>query len=239
MTNDKPNLTDSHFAELMGNQFGDLLKPKKFYPNISVEYSPTKEEWEEIAEAIWIGALEGGSNHWIAYIHTGGHDLKTGSDIVDSNFEIVIHEDNGSYYGYGTEEENIKKLVKELGLEAQVMFFKDISENLKNALISKSNIFVMPSIKYKTSVEGFGIAYVEAAQYGIPSIGGKDGGAADAIDHDKTGLICDGDNLDEIYSSLNLMLENKKFIEFGKNAKLNSDKFLWSNIIENYKKILV
>jgi phosphatidylinositol alpha-1,6-mannosyltransferase len=141
--------------------------------------------------------------------------------------------------GYGTEEENIKKLVKELGLEAQVMFFKDISENLKNALISKSNIFVMPSIKYKASVEGFGIAYIEAAQFSVPSLGGKDGGAADAIQHDKTGLICDGDNLDEIYSSLNLMLENKKFIEFGKNAKLNSDKFLWSNIIENYKKILI
>ncbi len=141
--------------------------------------------------------------------------------------------------GYGTEEENIKKLVKELGLEAQVMFFKDISENLKNALISKSNIFVMPSIKYKTSVEGFGIAYIEAAQFSVPSLGGKDGGAADAIQPDKTGLICDGDNLDEIYSSLNSMLENKKFIEFGKNAKLNSDKFLWSNIIENYKKILV
>ena len=141
--------------------------------------------------------------------------------------------------GYGTEEENIKKLVKELGLEAQVMFFKDISENLKNALISKSNIFVMPSIKYKTSVEGFGIAYIEAAQFSVPSLGGKDGGAADAIQHDKTGLICDGDNLDEIYSSLNSMLENKKFIEFGKNAKLNSDKFLWSNIIENYKKILM
>ena len=141
--------------------------------------------------------------------------------------------------GYGTEEENIKRLVKELGLEAQVMFFKDISENLKNALISKSNIFVMPSIQYKASVEGFGIAYIEAAQFSVPSLGGKDGGAADAIQHDKTGLICDGDNLDEIYSSLNLMLENKKFIEFGKNAKLNSDKFLWSNIIENYKKILM
>jgi len=95
MTNDKPNLTDSHFAELMDNQFGDLLKPKKFYPTISVEYSPSREEWVEIAEAIWVGALEGGSNHWIAYIHTGGHDLKTGSDVVDSNFEIVIHEDDG------------------------------------------------------------------------------------------------------------------------------------------------
>ncbi len=141
--------------------------------------------------------------------------------------------------GHGNEEENIKKLVKELDLEAQVMFFKDISENLKNALVFKSNIFVMPSIEYKTSVEGFGIAYIEAAQLGIPSLGGKDGGAVDAIQHDKTGLICDGNNLDEIYSSLNLMLENKKFLEFGKNAKLNSNKFLWTNIIENYKELLM
>ncbi len=140
--------------------------------------------------------------------------------------------------GYGEEEENIKKLVKELDLEAQVMFFKDISNDLKNALVSKSNIFVMPSIIHKKSVEGFGIAYVEAAQYGIPSIGGKDGGAADAIDHEKTGLICDGNNLDDIYSSINSLLENKKYLNLGKNAKEFVNKFQWSKIIEEYKKIL-
>jgi phosphatidyl-myo-inositol dimannoside synthase len=140
--------------------------------------------------------------------------------------------------GYGDEENNIKKLVKELDLEAQVMFFKDISDNLKNALIAKSNIFIMPSIIYKSSVEGFGIVYTEAAQYGVPSIGGKDGGASDAIDHEKTGLICDGNNLDEIYSSINSMLENKKYLEFGKNAKDSVSKFYWSNIVEEYKKIL-
>ena len=140
--------------------------------------------------------------------------------------------------GYGDEEENIKKLVKELDLESQVMFFKDISNELKNALVAKSNIFVMPSVIHKKSVEGFGIAYVEAAQYGIPSLGGKDGGAADAIEHKKTGLICDGNELDEVYSSINLMLENNKFHEYGKAAKENSAKFNWSSIIEEYKKIL-
>ena len=140
--------------------------------------------------------------------------------------------------GYGDEEENIKKLVEELDLTSQVMFFKDISNDLKNALIAKSNIFVMPSIIHKTSVEGFGIAYVEAAQYGIPSLGGKDGGASDAIDHDKTGLICDGNNLDEIYSSLNSMIENKKYIELGKNAKEYVSKFQWDKTFEEYKKIL-
>ncbi len=141
--------------------------------------------------------------------------------------------------GYGEEEENIKKLVKELDLEAQVMFFKDISNDLKNALVSKSNIFVMPSIIHKKSVEGFGIAYVEAAQYGVPSIGGKDGGAADAIDHEKTGLICDGNSLDDIYSAINSMLENKNYLILGKNAKEFVNKFKWSKIIDNYKKILI
>ena len=140
--------------------------------------------------------------------------------------------------GYGDEEDNIKKLVKELDLSEQVMFFKDISDDLKNALVAKSNIFVMPSVIHKSSVEGFGIAYTEAAQYGIPSIGGKDGGASDAIDHEKTGLICDGNNLDEIYSSINSMLENKKYLEYGKNAKDFITKFYWSDIFEKYKKIL-
>ena len=140
--------------------------------------------------------------------------------------------------GYGDEEENLKKLVQELDLGSQVMFFKDISDELKNSLIAKSNIFVMPSIIHKTSVEGFGIAYVEAAQYGIPSLGGKDGGASDAIDHEKTGLICDGNNLDDIYSSLSYMIENKKYLEFGKNAKDYVSKFEWQKILEEYKKIL-
>ena len=140
--------------------------------------------------------------------------------------------------GYGDEEENIKNLVKELDLGSQVMFFKDISSDLKNSLVAKSNIFVMPSIIHKTSVEGFGIAYVEAAQYGIPSLGGKDGGASDAISHDKTGLICDGNNLDDIYSSLDSMIENKKYHVLGKNAKEYVSKFQWTKIIDEYKKIL-
>ena len=127
--------------------------------------------------------------------------------------------------GQGDEEKNIKKLVEELDLKEQVMFFKDISNQLKNTLLAKSNIFVMPSIIYKKSVEGFGISYIEAAQYGIPSIGGVDGGAADAINHEKTGLICDGNSLDAIYSSINSMLENKKYLEYGKAAKEHSANF--------------
>ena len=140
--------------------------------------------------------------------------------------------------GYGDEEEKLKKLARELTVEDQILFLNNISQNLKNALVSKSDIFVMPSIIHNKSVEGFGISYIEAAQYGIPSIGGKDGGATDAIQHEKTGLICDGNSLDDVYSSIKTMLENKKYVEYGNLAKQHSENFHWSKIIENYKKIL-
>ena len=45
----------------------------------------------------------------------------------------------------------------------------------------------MPSIIYKKSVEGFGISFIEAASYGVGSIGGIDGGAEDAIKNNETG----------------------------------------------------
>ncbi len=140
--------------------------------------------------------------------------------------------------GYGDEEENLKKLVIELKLDKYVFFLSDISNELRNALIAKSNIFIMPSIIHKTSVEGFGISFIEAAQYGVPSIGGKDGGASDAIVHNKTGLICDGNSLDEIYSSIDTLFEGNKYIEFAKECKTHAKNFLWDKIIENYKRIL-
>ena len=140
--------------------------------------------------------------------------------------------------GYGDEEENIKSLVKELKLDEQVTFLKNIPQDLKNALVYKSNVFVMPSIIHKTSVEGFGIAYVEAAQLGVPSIGGKDGGASDAIKHNETGIICDGNNLEDIYSSIDLIIKNNSYLEMGKKAKEYSSKFDWGNIVKEYLRIL-
>ena len=140
--------------------------------------------------------------------------------------------------GHGEEEENIKKLVKELNLENHVLFLKNISQELKNALLAKSNVFVMPSIIHKKSVEGFGIAYIEAAQYGLPSIGGKDGGEADAIKNNETGIICNGNNLDEIYSSIDLVLKNNSYKNFINKTKEFAKRFEWDNIIKQYFEIL-
>ena len=72
----------------------------------------------------------------------------------------------------------------------------------------------------------------------MPSIGGKDGGASDAIKDKETGIICDGNDLDEIYSSIDLILKNNTYKDLGNKAKDYVTKFEWNNIIKEYLKIL-
>ena len=140
--------------------------------------------------------------------------------------------------GYGEEENNLKKLSKSLSIENDVVFLKNISENLKIALIKTSYLFLMPTRIEKKSVEGFGISYVEAASYGVGSIGGKDGGASDAITHNKTGLICDGNELNSIYETVIHFLSNDRFTKFGNAAKNFSENFYWDKVIMEYLKII-
>ena len=140
--------------------------------------------------------------------------------------------------GFGEEESNLLKLSRELNLENDVTFLKNIDYNLKIALIAEANLFLMPSRIEKKSVEGFGISFIEAASYGVGSIGGKDGGASDAITHKKTGLICDGKDFNSIYDSVISFFENDNFIKYGKQAKEFSEKFHWDKVVKNYLKLI-
>jgi len=140
--------------------------------------------------------------------------------------------------GTGEEENSLVKLSKELSLEKEVIFLKNIDHDLKIALIAEANLFLMPTRIEKKSVVGFCISFVEAASYGVASIGGKDGGASDAITHNKTGLICDGKDLNSIYDSVINFFQNEKFIQYGKDAKKFSENFHWNIVIKNYLKLI-
>ena len=113
-----------------------------------------------------------------------------------------------------------------------------MEEILKFALIKNANLFLMPSIVVKKSVEGFGISFIEAASYGVGSIGGKDGGASDAIINDKTGLICNGNEIDSIYGSIIKFFQNENYKSFGLNALKFSENFNWNNIIKKYLNLI-
>jgi len=76
-------------------------------PTIKIEYTPSWDSWAEIAEAVWVTALEGGCSYWMDDVFTGGNNLKQGQDII-GDFPITVHYgDEG--WGDG-ESETIKAL---------------------------------------------------------------------------------------------------------------------------------
>ncbi len=140
--------------------------------------------------------------------------------------------------GDGDEKENLKQLIKELNLSKRVNFIYKSSEQEKLALLEESDIFVMPSVVHKKSIEGFGIAFIEAASYGKPSIGGIFGGEADAIIDGETGYLCDGNDLNALYETFLKIIENENYKKFSKNALNFSKQFKWENIVKEYIKLI-
>ncbi len=136
--------------------------------------------------------------------------------------------------GDGEERKNLENLKSELNLEKNVELIFKSTEQEKIGLIEQSDVFVMPSVVYKKSVEGFGISYIEAASYGKPSIGGIYGGEGDAIKSGKTGYLCNGNDLSAIYETLLKILTDEKYKELGSNAFEFSKEFAWEKIVKKY-----
>ena len=115
-----------------------------------------------------------------------------------------------------------------------------INESQKKFIFSKTDIMVMPTLDetHAHSIEGFGIAYIEAAQYGIPAIASNVGGTTEAVLHNKTGLIIN--NINELDESIKKLIENKQYrIKLGQNAKIRADNELnWEKQIEKYNKLI-
>ncbi len=140
--------------------------------------------------------------------------------------------------GDGEEKKSLLELTKELDIEKNVIFLNNTNQQLKGALIKNSNLFLMPSIIYKKSVEGFGISFIEAASYGVGSIGGKDGGEEDAIKNGSTGFICDGNNINSIYENILNFFDNDNYKKFGSNAKIFYENFKWNRIVKQYLSLI-
>lgn len=94
--------------------------------------------------------------------------------------------------GGGDDRPRLEALVAALGVADAVRFTGMVDASMKAALYAHADLYAMPTRRDGNSVEGFGIGYVEAAWYGVPSLAGKDGGAPDAVLDGQTGLVCDG-----------------------------------------------
>ena len=84
-----------------------------------------------------------------------------------------------------------------------------MSANQLKAAYQRADVFAMPNRTMPDGdTEGFGLVFLEAAAQGTPSVGGRAGGAIDAIIEGETGLLVDGYKPDEIAAAINKILGN-------------------------------
>jgi phosphatidyl-myo-inositol dimannoside synthase len=93
---------------------------------------------------------------------------------------------NGTY-GKRIEEETLR-----LGLKDHVTFLKQVSYGDLPRYYRLCDVYIMLSRRLAQSVEGFGIAFLEAGACGKPAIGMDAGGIPDAVEHDRSGFLAGG-----------------------------------------------
>lgn len=116
--------------------------------------------------------------------------------------------------GQGPLEEKLRGLVSRLGLGQTVRFLGEVTEDEKAALLQACDLFIMPNRDIPCSdgrldTEGFGIAFLEASACAKPVIGGRAGGAKEAIVDGETGLLVDPHNPGAIRDAILRLLSDE------------------------------
>jgi glycosyltransferase involved in cell wall biosynthesis len=175
---------------------------------IRIVYPPIAEE------AIWHSAN-------LARDHKDGDELKLvtlcrlvkgkGVDIVLRALKILGARGIPFRYvigGAGTERKSLEALVGELGLRSRVHFMGHVAGDEKWRLLRNGDVFVLTSRPEPTWVEGFGIAFMEAAAFGLPAVGTREGGIPDAVLDGETGILVPPESPEDVAEALTLLYRN-------------------------------
>lgn len=133
--------------------------------------------------------------------------------------------------GEGAEEDNLRQLSRQLGLNNKVIFHGQLSRNKVYELMKKSYCFIMVSDN-----ETFGMVYIEAMLAGCVTIASEAGGVDGVIIDGKNGFLSKQGNVAALVKTLNRIDENSKqeITRIRKNAVLTAYGYRDSEISKKY-----
>lgn len=120
--------------------------------------------------------------------------------------------------GNGSDKPRLQILAEQLGVASRVHFLGSVDEELKLALLAAADLFVMPTRRAGSSVEGFGMVYAEAAWFGVPAVAGREGGAGDFVEDGVTGCLVDGQQ-PITHALLDLLADRNRLKSMGRAAQ--------------------
>lgn len=111
--------------------------------------------------------------------------------------------------GDGPDRERLEQRAEDLDLGDIVSFAGFVDADVKHHLYEAADLFVMPNRELDDGdVEGFGIVFLEANAHGTPVIGGRSGGAVDAIEHEGSGLLVDPEDPEAVGEAIARLAED-------------------------------
>jgi len=140
-------------------------------------------------------------------VHRKGQDT-----LIEALPEILMHIPDAHllFIGEGPYKDYLVKRAAELQLSHAVTFIGRIQYADLPRYICVGDIFAMPSRSRLAGleVEGLGIVYLEASACGLAVIGGKSGGAPDAVLEAETGFSVDGTSPHEVADAAITLLQD-------------------------------
>jgi len=206
-----------------------------------------------IGHGIDIGRFKPHSSHWqmigrqkkdihIFFVgrleeYKGIFDVLKAFKILHRKYpEIVL-----SYIGMGGEEEKLKTLVKQKGLEKHVYFKKSTYDQIPLEYIN-ADIFVAPSKRTKTWEEQYCTVLLEAQAMGLPIVATRSGGIPENVGD--AALLVDEGNPEALAKAIEeFILSRVSRLMYGKKARERAEKVHDSRIIAQkiagvYEKVL-
>ena len=158
------------------------------------------------------------------------HAMLVVADFVRNNeYKDVVLDVVGS----GWWEEKLRARARELGIEDRVIFYGQVTEDYKHALLARAAVHLMPSAK-----EGWGLAVTEAAQHGVPTVGYRSsGGLRDSIADGETGLLVD--DLPGLFTATRRLLDDAGLRQrLGDAAREHAAGYSWADTGRRFEEIL-
>lgn len=127
----------------------------------------------------------------------------------------------------------LESAVRAYGLADRVELRGRVPDADRDRLLDTARVFCMPSRVPAAGLggEGFGIAYMEAAAHGIPTIGGNVAGARDAVLDGETGLLVDpADHLAVADAAVALLSDPDRARAMGEAGRAYAEQHAWPRV---------
>jgi phosphatidyl-myo-inositol dimannoside synthase len=109
--------------------------------------------------------------------------------------------------GTGPDEQQLRRLAHEAGLDEHITFTGFVGQEKLPDIYNLCDVMVMPNREEDNGdVEGFGMVFLEANATGKPVIGGRSGGAVEAIAEGITGFLVNPNDAGELAVCLQRLL---------------------------------